>query len=80
MTIGSKIIYHANVSSTNDVASDMISNGAAPDGTVISAGFQMKGKGQRNNEWHSEPFMNLIMSVYLCLKELCQKISFIYQR
>lgn len=65
MTIGSNIIYHANVSSTNELATDLISNGSATDGTVISAGFQLKGKGQRNKQWHSDPFMNLIMSVIL---------------
>ncbi len=65
MAIGDKTVYHANVSSTNDVASELINKGSAIDGMVISAGFQSKGKGQRNNKWHSDPFMNLIMSVIL---------------
>jgi BirA family biotin operon repressor/biotin-[acetyl-CoA-carboxylase] ligase len=65
MSIGDKIIYYANVSSTNDVASNLINSGNVVEGTVISAGFQSDGKGQRNNQWQSDPFMNLIMSVIL---------------
>ncbi len=76
MIIGNKTIYHANVSSTNDVAAELISKGRAYEGMVISAGFQSKGKGQRNNIWDSEPFMNLIMSVILMPESILPEQQF----
>lgn len=76
MVIGSKTIYHAKVSSTNDVAAELINKGRAYEGMVISAGFQSKGKGQRNNIWVSDPFMNLIISVILLPESILAEQQF----
>lgn len=76
MVIGSKTIYHANVSSTNDVAAELINKGRAYEGMVISAGFQTRGKGQRNNIWISDPFTNLIISVILMPEHLLPEQQF----
>ena len=76
MPIGNKTVYHANVSSTNELAADLISRGSAHDGMVISAGYQTKGRGQRENKWHSDPFMNLIISVILLPKNILPEQQF----
>ena len=76
MVIGSKIIYHANVSSTNDLAAELIDKGSAHEGIVISAAYQSGGRGQRNNTWFSDPFMNLIMSVILMPESILPEQQF----
>jgi BirA family biotin operon repressor/biotin-[acetyl-CoA-carboxylase] ligase len=76
MVIGSKIIYHANVSSTNDLAAELINKGSAYEGIVISAAYQSGGRGQRNNTWISDPFMNLIMSVILMPESILPEQQF----
>jgi len=65
MKIGSDIKYYEKVSSTNEVAAQLLSERKAAHGTVISASFQTRGKGQRNNKWHSEALKNLTMSIIL---------------
>ncbi len=65
MSIGSNIIYREKLSSTNDLASEMAVDNKAPEGTVIYAGEQTKGRGQRGNIWVSEPGNNLTFSIIL---------------
>lgn len=65
MPIDYKIQYHEKVSSTNDTATDMIGRKLAAHGSVIVAGFQSSGKGQRSNIWFSDPLINLTMSIIL---------------
>jgi len=65
MLIGSNIIYCENVSSTNVHAAEMMAENSAPEGTVIYAGLQTNGKGQRGNTWISEKGKNLTLSVIL---------------
>ncbi len=65
MLIGSKIIYCEKVSSTSVEAAEMIAANSAPGGTVIYAGVQTSGKGQRGNTWISEAGKNLTLSVIL---------------
>jgi BirA family biotin operon repressor/biotin-[acetyl-CoA-carboxylase] ligase len=65
MTIGSTVIHHDRVSSTNSVASAMMREGKSEDGTVITASFQESGRGQAGNTWESEPGKNLLISVIL---------------
>lgn len=65
MYIGNKIIFREKVSSTNDVAETLIREGAAGDGTIIWAGEQLSGRGQKGNLWESESGMNLTMSLIL---------------
>jgi len=65
MLIGSNIIYREKVSSTNVLAAEMLGNTDLTEGSVIYAGEQTMGKGQRGNTWHSEAGMNLTMSIIL---------------
>jgi len=65
MIIGSVRVHHEKVSSTNTVAA-LLLNGPKPvEGTVITASFQEKGRGQTGNGWESEAGKNLLMSVIL---------------
>ena len=65
MIIGSTVIHHDRVSSTNSVASAMMREEKPEEGTVITASYQESGKGQAGNRWESEPGKNLLMSVIL---------------
>lgn len=65
MLIGSSIIYREKVSSTNELASELISGLSPAEGTVIYAGQQLKGKGQRGNTWISDKDKNLTVSIIL---------------
>jgi len=65
MLIGSNIIYYEKVSSTNDVAAEMLTKDTVVEGTIIYAGEQLKGRGQRGNKWVSEAGKNLTVSIIL---------------
>jgi BirA family biotin operon repressor/biotin-[acetyl-CoA-carboxylase] ligase len=65
MIIGSNIIHHEKVSSTNNLALEMLRSGNPPEGTVITASYQEGGRGQQGNTWVSEPGKNLLMSIIL---------------
>jgi len=65
MRIGDNIIYREKLSSTNAVAASLIATEKIPEGTVLHAGYQSDGRGQRGNNWESEAGMNLCMSVIL---------------
>ncbi|MCD4769239.1 MAG: biotin--[acetyl-CoA-carboxylase] ligase [Bacteroidales bacterium] len=65
MKLNTNIIYREKVSSTNNLATSLFTAGEAGEGTVIYAGFQSEGKGQKGNQWESEPGMNLTMSIIL---------------
>lgn len=65
--IGKKIIYYSLVSSTNDVAKDMIKNVSREEdleGLVIIAEKQTQGRGRRGRYWVS-PAGGLWMSLFL---------------
>jgi BirA family transcriptional regulator, biotin operon repressor / biotin---[acetyl-CoA-carboxylase] ligase len=64
--LGRRIIQIESVDSTNNYATNLIKEGKLVHGTVIMAEQQTKGKGQRGAEWLSEPFENLIFSLFLC--------------
>jgi len=65
MIIGSVRIHHEKVSSTNTVAAVLMNGEKPAEGTVITASFQEKGRGQTGNGWESEAGKNLLMSVIL---------------
>ncbi|MBN1387857.1 MAG: biotin--[acetyl-CoA-carboxylase] ligase [Bacteroidales bacterium] len=65
MLIGSNIIYREKVSSTNELAAEMLAADAVVEGTIIYAGEQYGGKGQRGNKWVSEAGKNLTVSIIL---------------
>ena len=59
-------IYHLHdeVGSTNDIALDMARSGA-PEGTVVMARSQTKGRGRRGRSWYAKPGESVIVSVVL---------------
>lgn len=63
--IGGNIVYFDRVTSTNDIAIEHVKSGKAVHGTVISAGKQSNGRGQRGNKWESSYGKNLIISIIL---------------
>lgn len=65
MIIGSNLIFRENVASTNTEASLMLNQGEVAEGTVIQAGFQSAGRGQKGNRWESVKGKNLLLSIIL---------------
>jgi len=65
MIIGSVRVHHEKVSSTNTVAAALLNGQKPVEGTVITASFQERGRGQTGNGWESEAGKNLLMSVIL---------------
>jgi BirA family biotin operon repressor/biotin-[acetyl-CoA-carboxylase] ligase len=51
------------VSSTNEYLAGLLKRGEEREELVVVADYQETGKGQGNNRWHSDPGMNLLMSV-----------------
>ncbi|HLN21553.1 MAG TPA: biotin--[acetyl-CoA-carboxylase] ligase [Bacteroidales bacterium] len=70
MIIGSNIIFHKILTSTNSTAIALASSRQAEEGTVIRAGYQLAGKGQPGNSWESEEGKNLLFSIILQPSEL----------
>lgn len=63
--IGRKIIYKDTLESTNNYAANLLSENKIEHGTVILAGNQTAGKGQRGSQWDSEPYKNLAFTCFL---------------
>lgn len=53
------------IDSTNNYAMQLLQDGMAQSGTVVSAKFQSAGKGQRGKLWRSSPGQNVAMSLIL---------------
>ncbi|HEX8517370.1 MAG TPA: biotin--[acetyl-CoA-carboxylase] ligase [Bacteroidia bacterium] len=63
--IGQNAIHLTAVDSTNSYASEMLRQIRPVEGTIIYTFEQNKGRGQRGNEWHSEPNKNVALSIIL---------------
>ena len=63
--IGKNIEYFSFTDSTNDDASELISNNEASHGSLIITDYQKKGRGRRDNKWFSTPGNNLTFSLIL---------------
>src|SRR5690554_4031443 len=70
MFLGKDILYLPVCHSTNDVAKDKLKEKEAAEGSIIITDQQTNGRGQRGNQWHSEPGMNLTFSLILSPKFL----------
>lgn len=57
--IGREVFVHDSLASTNDAAD------AVPDGTIVLARHQSRGRGQHGRVWQSRPDASLLMSVRL---------------
>jgi len=62
--IGHKVYYFPEIGSTNDEAFRLGESGA-PDGTVVIADSQTKGRGRMQRVWHSPPGSNIYTSIIL---------------
>jgi len=63
--IGQKIIHLDTVDSTNNYTANLQKEGKIQHGTVILAGEQTAGRGQRGASWTSSAGENLLLSIYL---------------
>jgi BirA family transcriptional regulator, biotin operon repressor / biotin---[acetyl-CoA-carboxylase] ligase len=61
--IGKKMVYLPTCQSTNDEATLLLQQKQAPDGTVVITNQQLAGRGQRGNQWHTQPGQNLTFSI-----------------
>lgn len=64
-SFGHSIIHLTEVTSTNDLAKQLIAENLAGHGTVIRADYQSKGRGQDVSSWESERGKNLLCSIIL---------------
>jgi len=78
--IGKNVIELDVVDSTNNHASNLISETKVLEGTVVVAHFQGNGKGQRGNSWVSEPGKNLTFSLILKPKQVIPREAFIISK
>lgn len=62
--LGHFLIARAEVESTNDVAWEIMS-GDAPDGAVVVADVQTRGRGRAGHAWHTAPGKGLALSIAL---------------
>jgi len=63
--IGREIIYHETVTSTNDIAMELSARKKDPEGIVVIADTQTKGRGRFGREWISPPGVNCYFTVIL---------------
>lgn len=77
MTIGSKIIFITELTSTNTYAIGLAGKEGTGEGTVIRAAYQTAGKGQPGNRWESEAGKNLLFSIILYPKSISPDEQFI---
>jgi BirA family transcriptional regulator, biotin operon repressor / biotin---[acetyl-CoA-carboxylase] ligase len=78
--IGQNIIYFNQIDSTNNFAQELIKDQTVQNGTVIFAEEQLKGKGQREKSWVSEPEKNLTFSIILYPDNTCIQNPFIINK
>ncbi len=62
--IGREIFPFGRVTSTNDVAFSL-ARGGSPEGTLVIAEEQVRGKGRLGRDWHSPPGLGLWFSIVL---------------
>ncbi|MEW6003378.1 MAG: biotin--[acetyl-CoA-carboxylase] ligase [Nitrospirota bacterium] len=62
--IGKEILFYNTVNSTNTIAAELAERGA-PEGLVVLADSQQKGRGRLGRTWLSPPGVNIYMSIIL---------------
>lgn len=63
--IGSEIIPFGELGSTNQYLADLCREKDLSNGSVVTAEFQLAGRGQDTNTWYSSAGRNILMSIYL---------------
>lgn len=61
--VGQKIIFLESVDSTNNYTAKVFKSDVISSGTVIMTDIQTSGRGQREKEWQSDAFANLLVSI-----------------
>jgi len=69
--IGQNIIYLKSVDSTNSYATEMLRQNNIPEGSLIYTFNQTNGRGQRGNQWESQPNKNVALSLVLHPTFIC---------
>lgn len=62
---GHFLVARAEVESTNDIAWEVLESGEAPDGAVVVADAQTRGRGRAGHGWHTAPGKGLALSIVL---------------
>jgi BirA family biotin operon repressor/biotin-[acetyl-CoA-carboxylase] ligase len=60
-----RLIYMPECHSTNVIMEQMVKQNSLPEGSVVIAGYQSAGKGQRGNTWVAERDKNLTFSLFV---------------
>lgn len=68
--IGNTIHHFDTLDSTNNYAANVFKKGDIKCGTVILADNQTNGRGQRDNNWYTEPHANLTFSFVISAEKL----------
>jgi len=63
--MGKKLVYVPECHSTNTLAAELSQRESVVEGTTIITSNQYQGRGQRGNQWISEPGKNLTLSLIL---------------
>ncbi|WP_114751257.1 biotin--[acetyl-CoA-carboxylase] ligase [Pleomorphovibrio marinus] len=63
--LGKDIRFLTECHSTSDLAAQYFKEGNAKEGTIVITDKQTRGRGQRGNQWYSEPSKNLTFSLVL---------------
>ncbi len=74
--IGKSLTYLPTCHSTNDCAHQLLRVGQVNDGTIIITSEQTNGRGQRGNQWITQPNKNLTFSIILDISTLDPKEIF----
>jgi BirA family biotin operon repressor/biotin-[acetyl-CoA-carboxylase] ligase len=61
--MGKNLVYVPECHSTNTLALELSQRTSAVEGTIVITDNQTNGRGQRGNEWFSEPYKNLTFSL-----------------
>ncbi len=63
--VGKKLVYVPECHSTNTLSAELSQRGSVAEGTLVITSNQFSGRGQRGNQWISEPGKNLTFSLIL---------------
>jgi len=63
--VGKKLVYVPECHSTNTLSAELSQRGSVVEGTLVITSNQFNGRGQRGNQWISEPGKNLTFSLIL---------------
>ena len=65
-----KLIKLSAIDSTNSFLKELVVNSEVENFTIVVTDCQLKGRGQQGNSWVSEPFKNLMCSVFVTFSDL----------